>query len=136
MSEPHICLFSGSSSDRASVCPCVRLSVCPFVCLTGWNIMGMHGEKNTWLSCTVFFFFFVHAQHNATRTTNMDRRGPREPRSREGSEQRACRRLERDRKSARQQDREDNGRDLEPEAREGSKSTSKESSRRKQTACM
>ena len=52
VSKPHIWSFSGSS------CVCVRLS--------GWNIMGIRGERNTWLSCTVFFF--AHAQRNATRT--------------------------------------------------------------------
>ena len=42
MSEPHI--------DRLVE---VRLTVCPCVCLSGWNIMGMCGERNTRLSCTV-----------------------------------------------------------------------------------
>ena len=80
------CSFSRSLSDRVSVCPCVHLS--------GWNIMGMHGERNTWLSC-----FIAHAQHNTARTTNMDRRGSR---AQEGSVQHACRRLERDREPVRQ----------------------------------
>ena len=90
---PHyICSFSGSSSDRAA---------CPFVCLTGWNIMGMCGERNTWLSCTVFV---ARAQDDA-------KHGGR--RAREGTVRTARIRLERDRQ---------------PEGREGSKSASKESS--------
>ena len=34
--------------------------------------MGVCGERNTWLS-----HFVVHAQHNAARTTNVDRSGSR-----------------------------------------------------------
>ena len=37
------------------------------------------------------YLFVAHAQHNTTRTTNMDRRGRR---AWEGSEQRACRWLD------------------------------------------
>ena len=43
--------------------------------------------------------FVAHAQHNATRMKNMDRRGRR---AWEGSKQHTCRRLERDREPARQ----------------------------------
>ena len=57
--------------------------------------MGMHGEINMWLSYTAFV---AHAQRNATRTTNMNRRGRR---AREGSEQCTCW-LGRDKEQARQ----------------------------------
>ena len=80
------------------------------------NVTGM-----TELYCSV-----VHAQCN---TTNMDRRGGR---AQEGSEQHA-RRLKHDRERARQRKQWQG-----PDARasERFKSTNKESSRRKRTACM
>ena len=105
--------------------------------------MGMCGERNTWLSCIVLL-------HMLNITPNMDRRGRR---AQEGSEQCACRGLERDtepasRRRQRQgpgaraseqgelkkevnsmhvglkvtkskQEREDDGRALEPEPRKG-----------------
>ena len=76
----------------------VHLTMCLSVRLTRWNIMGMRGERNTWLSCTVLLHMLdimplVHS------TINMDRIGRR---AREGSEQCAYCQLERDKERARQ----------------------------------
>ena len=78
--------------QRKFVWPCVHASIYLCVHLTGWNIMDMHGKRNMWLS---YIVFVAHTLHNATWTTNMDRR------AREGSEQRSCQ-LEHDREWASQ----------------------------------
>ena len=79
--------------------------------------MGTHGEKNTWLSCTILLCML-----NVT----LDGRGRR---AREGREQRAYRGLERDREPARQR-RQQQGPEARASERKGNRSASKESSRR------
>ena len=88
--------------------------------------MGMHGERNTWLSCTVVLRMLNKTPLAIERQTQGRR-------AREGSEQCACRGLEHDRDPARQriqqqgelkkgeseQEREDNDRVLEPEPQKG-----------------
>ena len=109
--------FDCSAKVRLTVCPCVRLS--------GWNIMGMHSKRNTWLSCTVLLRMLNIMQ--LEWQTWIDSRA----RAWKGSKQRTCRRREHNRQPARQR-RQRQG----PGARESiARSTSKESSRRKQTAC-
>ena len=67
--------------------------------------MGMRGERNVWLSCIVFV---AHAQHNATRMTDVDRG----ERAWEESEQ--CTHVSLNVTKS-EQHRKDSGRDLEPE---------------------
>ena len=71
--------------------------------------MGMRGERHMWLSCIVFI---AHAQHNTTRTINMDRG----KRAWEGSEQSAYLGWN---VTESEQHREDSSRDLELECRKG-----------------
>ena len=89
--------------------------------------MGMHGERNTWLSCTVLLRMLNIMQ--LEQQTCIE----------EGEE------LGKEANSAHvaglnvtenQQDREDSGRNLESERWKGNKSAGKESSRRKSIACM
>ena len=113
--KPHICSFSESS--------CVCTSVCPYVHLTGLNIIGMRGERNM---CIVYV---VHAQHNAT---NMDRRGRRAWKEVNS----ACVGLNMTEKTAAETWSQSIG-NVELEQSLGKvKNTNKESSRREQKACM
>ena len=115
MSEPHICSFSGSLSDCVSVCPCVRLS--------GWNIMGMRGERNTWLSGNVLLCMLniTTNMHEASRekrlgkeVNNADVAGLNVTENQTSTEKTTARRA---REGESEQEREDNGRALEPEPR-------------------
>ena len=81
--------------------------------------MGMRGKSDM----VELYCFVVHAQHNASRMIERELLG------KELSEQRAYRRLEHDREPARRQDREDSGRDMEAEGREGSNGRTRTSER-------
>ena len=87
--------------------------------------MGMRGETNTWLSCTVLLHMLnIILLEQLTRGR----------RAWEGSKQHAHCRLERDRKLARQKRQQHTARDLEPEHWKG-KSGSEESLRRTGEQC-
>ena len=60
MREPHICSFSGSSSDRVSMRPFVHVSVC---------LPGEH-SGHAWRKKHMVeqYCFVAHAQHNVSRT--------------------------------------------------------------------
>ena len=108
MSKPHICSFSGSSSDRVSAF--VRVSICLS------DRMERNGHARRKKRVVELYSFVAHAQHNATITSNLD--STKRP---EGAES-----LGKNQNSAHvtglnvtenQQDREDSGRDQEPERR-------------------
>ena len=49
----HLLLGASVSEPTFDRLAEVHLTVCPFVSLPRWNIMGMRGERNAWSSCTL-----------------------------------------------------------------------------------